>query len=636
MKRLFFMALSLLGFLCLSVTSFANTTEYTLTIARNPVNLTGNTVSKITINGTIPGPTLYFTEGDEAVIHVINQLAEDTSVHWHGILLPPLMDGVPHLNGFTGIKPNATFTYRFKIRQTGTYWYHAHSMGQEQDGHYGAIVIRPQQPDNVKVDRDYVVMLSDFSEEESSTILANLKMSSDYYQNARRTVGDFWSSARQQGVSKAWEEAKMWAEMRMLPTDLSDVSGYTFLVNGKNNAQNWTGLFKAGEKVRLRFINGSAMSFYDVRIPKLAMTVIEADGQAVEPVTVNEFRFGVAETYDVIVTPTEDIAYTIVAEALDRTGFALGTLAPQAGMRGEMPSHRPRTLLTMADMGMSHGEHANHQSTSSTDSSQNNKMSGQNEHTSHAGHQMAGMSTDSNQDYETGVKGSGWADAGTPQGDKALSYKDLRYRGTQADTRQPVRDIEIRLGGNMERYIWTMNGKKFANAEPIHFEYGERIRFKFINETMMAHPMHLHGMFMQLENGQPMDKLPNKHTIIIAPGDTYSALLTANESGDWVFHCHLLYHMATGMMTKIVVSKQDPNKDYSLPPPSSHDMSSHDMSQMEHSEHNAHQSHEMQTQPVTSTKSADMPATHDMSQMEHSQHQQTQAVDKKAGEHHAH
>lgn len=564
--------------------AFAGTTEYSLTIERQPVNITGKEVRKITVNGTIPGPTLRFKEGDDAVINVINRMNEDTSIHWHGLLLPDGMDGVPGLGGFHGIKPGETFTYRFKVRQDGTYWYHAHSAGQEQDGSYGSIVITPTAADPVKTERDYVVLLSDYTDEESDSIMANLKMSSEYYQYARRTLGDFFADAREQGFGKAWANAKAWGEMRMLPTDLSDVTGYTFLINGKNPEQNWTGIFKPGERVRLRFINASAMSFYDVRIPGLKMTVVGSDGQNVEPVQVDEFRFGVAETYDVVVTPREDKAYTIAAEPVDRTGFALGTLAPREGMRGEAPSQRPRALLTMADMGMAHGGHdmasMDHGSaaqkkpkmdhaamghampeghdTSQMDHGSMNDAAPQADHAA-MGHNMSG-SSQAVTDYKTGVDGSGWAQAGTPLGDKALSYEDLRYHGIQKDVRQPERVIEVRLGGNMERYIWTLNGKKYSETGPINLQYGERVRLRFVNETMMAHPMHLHGMFVQLENGQPAEKLPNKHTVIVAPGDTYSVLLTADEAGEWAFHCHLLYHMMAGMMNKVVVAKLDPTK----------------------------------------------------------------------------
>ena len=409
-----------------------------------------------------PGPTLEFTAGDEAVIHVTNNMNEDTSVHWHGLILPGEMDGVPGLNGFPGIKPGETFTYRFNLRQDGTYWYHAHSMAQEQDGHYGSIIIHPEGGDKIKSDRDYVVLLSDFHEDEGSTILANLKKSPEYYAYVRRTLGDFFADVREDGFSKAWKNAKMVGEMRMLPTDLTDISNYTFLVNGKTPEQNWTGIFKPGEKVRLRFINASAMSFYDVRIPGLKMTVVTSDGQPIEPVTVDEFRFGVAGTYDVIVQPEEDKAYTIAAEPIDRTGFALATLAPRTGMRGELPEQRPMSLLTMADMaGMDHSGH---------------NMAAMD----HSTHTMS--DTYSPTDYDTGVPGSGWADAHTPEGHKALAYKDLRYAGIQKDQRQPEREINVRLGGSMERYVWTLNGNKYADSGPINLNYGERVRLTFINE----------------------------------------------------------------------------------------------------------------------------------------------------------
>ncbi len=520
---------------------------YHLDIAREMVNITGTPVSKITVNGSIPGPTLRFTEGEDVTITVTNHLDEDTSVHWHGLLIDPAMDGVPGLNGFHGIKPGETFTYRYKVRQSGTYWYHSHSGGQEQDGVYGSMVIAPKGRDPIQADRDYVVVLSDFSPETPEDIISNLKMSSDYYQYARRTVGDFFAGVKEDGFSKTWEHAKMWGEMRMLPTDLSDVSGYTFLVNGKSPEQNWTGLFQPGERVRLRFINASAMTFYDVRIPGLKMQVVSSDGQNVEPVPVDEFRFGVAETYDVIVTPKEDKAYTITAESIDRTGFALGTLATREGMKGETPLPRPHALLTMADMGMMAGM-------GDMDHGKMNMDMGNMAGMDHAamGHDMSGM-----KDMDAMAEASGWAKAGTPPGDKALSYGDLRYLGTQKDTRQPERTIEVRLGGNMERYIWTMNGKKYSDSGPMNLRYGERVRLKFVNDTMMAHPMHLHGMFVQLENGQPAGKLPNKHTVIVAPGESYSVLLTADEPGEWAFHCHLLYHMMAGMMTKAVVAKLD-------------------------------------------------------------------------------
>ncbi len=502
--------------------AFAKTTEYDLTIDRLPVNITGKPIDKVTINGSIPGPTLRFTEGDEAVIHVTNKMKEATSIHWHGLIIPGEMDGVPTFNNFPGIMPGETFTYHFPIKQTGTYWYHAHSMGQEQDGLFGSLIFSPKSKDSIQSDRDYVVLLSDFHEQESDDIMSNLKMSSDYYSTARRTLGDFFHDAKTDGFDKAWKTAKAWGDMRMAQTDLADVTGYTFLVNGKPPQANWTGLFKPGERVRLRFINASAMSFFDVRIPGLQMSVVQSDGQAIEPVKVDEFRFAPAETYDVIVTPQDDKAYTIAAEPIDRTGFAIATLATSEGQHGEMPQQRPRALLSMADMDME---------------------------------QM--MKDDPNMEMTPADMISGWAKTGTPEGQKALSYADLRYAGVQKDQRPPERTIEVNLDGNMERYIWTINDQKFSEAEPIKLKYGERVRLKFTNHTMMAHPMHLHGMFVQLENGQPAAKLPNKHTVIVPPGQSYSVLLTADAAGEWAFHCHLLYHMMSGMMRKVVVAKLD-------------------------------------------------------------------------------
>ena len=512
--------MALTGMMLLSSPVKAATSEYNLTVDRTLVNITGKSLKKITVNGTIPAPVLHFKKGDMAVVHVTNKLDKPTSIHWHGLLVPGDMDGVDGLNGFKQLAPGATFTYIFLLRQTGTYWYHSHTAGQEQEGLYGAIIVDPAGKDPIRTDRDYVVLLSDFTPESPSEILGNLKMSSDYYSTARRTVGDFFTDVKAKGFGKAWEDAQDWGHMRMAQTDLADVTGYTFLVNGKSPEQNWTGIFKTGERVRLRFINASSMSFFDVRIPGLKMNVVQADGQNVEPFKVDEFRFAPAETYDVVVTPQDDKAYTIAAEPIDRTGFALATLAPREGMQGEKPVQRPRALLKMGDMGMDGMEDM----------------------------------TMTPEDMK-----SGWGEAGTPVGEKALNYSDLRYAGIQNDTRPPERTIDVRLGGNMERYIWTLNGKKFPDTDPIRLKYGERVRLTFTNETMMAHPMHLHGMFVQLENGQPAEKLPNKHTVIVQPGKSYSVLLTADEPGEWSFHCHLLYHMMSGMMTKAVVAKLDPS-----------------------------------------------------------------------------
>ncbi|MDC5556898.1 copper resistance system multicopper oxidase [Acinetobacter baumannii] len=582
--------------------------EYHLNINEQQVNVTGKPLKRITVNGKFTAPLLEFEEGDEAVIHVHNQLKnQDTSLHWHGLLLPGLMDGVPGFNNFKGIAPNGDFVYRFKVKQNGTYWYHAHSKGQEQDGLYGPLVIYPKGKIPVaaheKNDRDYVVMLSDFHDSSSDSIMKNLKKSAEYYQNRRETVSDVLKQVKTQGLKATWQDRSMWNQMRMLKTDMSDVTGYTFLVNGKTPQQNWTGNFKAGDKVRLRFINASAMSFFDVRIPNLKMTVVSADGQPVKPVAIDEFRIGTAETYDVIVEPKQP-NYQIEAESIDRSGFAIGTLHnenTQAVGPVQMPTPRPRALLTMDDMGMSHGggsnEHAGHQMNMQHDMSAMPEMKKETSQANHdytmmnMDHDMKNMSSDGhdmsvmsemkhdmqgisasehdhammsmNHEMPTQSENKpkkdepvyGWANASTPAGMKALQYSDLQSLTPQPDTRAPERELVIRLGGNMERYIWTINGKKFSDTTPLQVNYGERIRLKFVNDSMMAHPMHLHGMFMQLENGQQAENLPNKHTIIVPPGKTVTALLTADALGEWAIHCHLLYHMSAGMMNKLIVAQ---------------------------------------------------------------------------------
>ncbi|WP_151831047.1 copper resistance system multicopper oxidase [Acinetobacter ursingii] len=596
--------------------------EYDLTIAEQTVNITGKPVERITVNGKFVAPLLEFEEGDEAVIRVPNKLKnQDSSIHWHGLLLPGIMDGVPGFNKFNGIAPNKTYEYKFKVRQNGTYWYHSHSKGQEQDGLYGAFVIYPKDKTPLtaaeKTDKDYVVLLSDFHNSTSDQIMKNIKKEADYYQNRRETVFDVLKQVKRDGLKATWQDRSMWNQMRMLKTDMSDVTGYTFLMNGKTPQQNWTGNFKAGEKVRLRFINASAMSFFDVRIPNLKMTVVSADGQPVKPVPVDEFRIGTAETYDVIVEPKQ-AHYQIEAESIDRTGFSVGTLHDENTSpvkQIEMPKPRPRSLLTMEDMGMNHDMSSmkgmnhdmssmkgmdhdmssmkgmNHDMSSmkgmdhdmSSMKDMNHDMSsmkGMNHDMSsmkgmdHDMSSMKGMDHDMPMNSATVKAASdkndntvfGWANASTPEGNKALQYSDLQSLDPQKDTRAAEREIEIRLGGNMERYIWTINGKKFNEADPLVVKYGERIRLKFVNDSMMAHPMHLHGMFMQLENGQDPSNMPNKHTVIVPPGKTITTLLTADELGEWAIHCHLLYHMSAGMMNKLIVAQvEDGNSTKTVP-----------------------------------------------------------------------
>ena len=594
-KRL---AKSLLVSLCLfsSTWGMAAVREYRLTIDEGMVNVIGKPLKRITVNGQFPAPLLEFEEGDDAVIRVTNKLKnQDSSVHWHGLLLPGIMDGVPGFNGFNGIKPNEEYVYKFKVRQSGTYWYHAHSKGQEQDGLYGSLVIYPKDRKPLaaheRTERDYMVMLSDFHKQTSDQIQNNLKVSAEYYQNRRETVFDVWKQIQRDGLKTTWSDRKMWNQMRMLKTDMSDVTGYTFLVNGKTPEQNWTGMFKPNEKVRLRFVNASAMSFFDVRIPHLKMTVVSADGQPVKPVAVDEFRIGTAETYDVIVEPKGN-HYQIEAESIDRSGFAIGTLHNELMPKASgihMPNARPRSLLTMEDMGMDHssmgggsmqGMDHSKMSTDSMQGMDHSKMSADGmqgmDHSKMSADSMQGMDhSKMNADSMQGMDHSqhdqaskskndqvvyGWANASTPQGDKALQYSDLKSLTPQPDTREATSELVVRLGGTMERYVWTINGKKFSEAEPLKVKYGERIRIKFINDSMMAHPMHLHGMFMQLENGQPPVDMPNKHTVVVPPGKTVTALLTADELGEWAIHCHLLYHMTSGMMNKLIVANVSDGK----------------------------------------------------------------------------
>jgi len=509
--------------------------SYDLTIETAEIEVGGSRVEKMTVNGGVPGPTLRLREGEAATITVTNRTDEATSVHWHGIMLPGIMDGSPGFNGFMGIAPGASYTYTFHIRQSGTYWYHSHSGTQDQSV-LGAIVIEPAKPSPFRADRDYVVLLGDITAEDSDQVLRNLKADPGYYNYNKRTLLDFFSDAGTQGFGAAIRDRLDWGAMRMDPTDLADVTGYEFLVNGKAPAENETFLFKKGERIRLRLINGSAMTLFDVRIPGLKMTVVAADGNDVNPVPVDELRMGVAERYDVFVEPKEDIPYTLFAEAIDRMGHARATLASSAGKEGPVPEGRPRALLSMADMGMAHGADMG---------------------MAHGGHDMDGMDHDmsamnASSDEERPV---GWA-SGFPPGAKVLAYKDLRALQAHADNSAPTRAIEMRLTGNMERYVWTLNGARFSEAQPVRVRYGERVRLTFVNETMMAHPMHLHGMFFELENGSG-DRRPLKDTVIVPPGGSVSVVLTAKEVGAWPLHCHLLYHMVSGMMTRFIVEPPD-------------------------------------------------------------------------------
>ncbi len=535
--RKFYMGLTIIASLSLAPALHALAGTYDLTIDEMRAGFNGRERQTMAINGQIPGPTLRFTEGEDVTINVTNKMDTDTSLHWHGILLPYTQDGVPGIS-FPGIKPGETFTYKFRIKQSGTYWYHSHSGLQEQEGIYGPIIITPIKRDPYKYDRDYVVMLSDWTDEKPEAILGHLKKNSDYYNYAQRTVATFFNDISEKGFAETLKDRADWGRMRMNPTDISDVSGYTFLINGKSAGQNWTGLFKPGERVRLRLINGAAMSYFDVRIPGLKMTVVQADGNNVQPVPVDELRIATAETYDVIVQPEEEKPFTIFAESLDRTGYARGTLAPAQGMSGEIPSLRPRPQLTMSDMGAD----MDHVSPPKTAMAGDKKSSGHGmDHGAMADMDMTAT------DMQSGI-----APKAAKAHGKVLVYGDLKAMVAYDAYRAPDREIELKLTGNMKRYFWSINGKKYSDAEPIRLKYGERVRFTFVNQTMMSHPMHLHGMWMQLDTGKKKFN-PLKHLVNVPPGQSLSVDVPADAMGEWAFHCHLLYHMMTGMMRMVIV-----------------------------------------------------------------------------------
>lgn len=556
--------------------------EFDLFIGETPVNITGAARTAMTINGSLPGPILRWREGDTVTLRVRNRLKEDTSIHWHGIILPANMDGVPGLS-FHGIAPDGMYEYKFKVNQNGTYWYHSHSGLQEQVGVYGALVIDAKEPEPFSYDRDYVVLLSDWTDENPTRVLAKLKKQSDYYNQHKRTVGDFIDDVSEMGWSAAVADRKMWAVMKMSPTDLADVSGYTYtyLMNGQAPDGNWTGIFKPGEKIRLRFINASAMTYFDVRIPGLKMTVVAADGLHVKPVSVDEFRIAVAETYDVIVEPDSEQAYTVFAQSMDRTGYARGTLAVQEGLSAPVPSPDPRPLIAMGDMGMDHGsmggmDHGSmagmdHGSMSGMDhGSMQGGMAGM-DHSQMAGMDHSGMAgmagamqahpaSETNNplvDMQTMTPTHKLDDPGIglrDNGRRVLTYSDLRSTFLDPDGREPSRTIELHLTGHMEKFSWSFDGIKSSDAEPLRLKYGERVRITLVNDTMMTHPIHLHGMWSDLEDANG-NFLVRKHTIDMPPGSKRSFRVTADALGRWAFHCHLLLHMEMGMFREVRVDE---------------------------------------------------------------------------------
>lgn len=583
--------------------------RFDLAIEEVGVNFTGRPAIATAINGSVPGPLLRWREGETVTLSVTNRLREQTSIHWHGVRSPAAMDGVPGLS-FPGIDPGETFVYRIPVRQYGTYWYHSHSAFQEQTGHYGPLIIERRGKDPIQFDREYVVMLSDWTDQDPETVLSNLKQQSSYYNFHQRTIGTFFSDVRKDGLGPTVSDRLMWGQMNMSPTDILDVSGatYTYLFNGQPPAANWTALFRQGERVRLRFINASSMTIFDVRVPNLPMTIVQADGNDVEPVTVDEFRISVAETYDVIVQPQEASAFTIFAQSMDRTGYARATLSPRIGMSAPIPPMDPRPVRTMADMGM--GKMAGMEMgnmpgmemggqepkpPAAQPSPGQNPMPGMNMGSQASKRQSAQPSPAQD---EGGMENMPGMEMGTPKpapaagqsrlpaanpvqldlgpevdnvaettserlsepgaglegnGRRVLTYANLRAPHRGADPRPPDREFEFHLTGNMERFIWGFNGKAFSDNAPIHLKLGERVRFVLINDTMMEHPIHLHGLWSELENGNGEFR-PYKHTLNVKPAERLSFLVSADTPGHWAFHCHLFFHMESGMFLTVIVS----------------------------------------------------------------------------------
>ena len=564
--------------------------EFDLAIGRSPVDYTGRVRQAITVNGSLPAPVLRWREGDTVTLRVANRLDAMSSIHWHGLLLPANMDGVPGLS-FDGIAPGETFVYRFDIRQSGTYWYHSHSLFQEQAGLYGAIVIDPAGPSPMRFDREHVVLLSDWTDLDPAALMRRMKKMATYDNRYQRTAGDFLDDVREHGWEATLADREMWGRMRMTPTDLSDINAntYTYLMNGAAPAAGWSGLFRSGEKVLLRFVNGSAMTYFDVRIPGLKMTVVAADGQGIHPVTVDEFRIAVAETFDVIVEPSGQDAYTIFAQDMGRTGYARGTLAVRHGLQAPVPALDPRPLLTMQDMG--HGAMAPAAGDKGMEGGCGAAMGMKGMEGGcgaamgmapapaadpHAAHRGAGASAASGHEGHggAGMQAHPASETGNPlvdmqtmspvpklddpgiglrdNGRVVLTYGAMKSRFADPDGREPSREIELHLTGHMEKFAWSFDGTKFMDATPLRLNYGERMRIVLVNDTMMHHPIHLHGMWSDLEDAGGNFHL-RKHTIDMPPGSRRTYRVRADALGRWAFHCHLLYHMEAGMMREVQV-----------------------------------------------------------------------------------
>ncbi|WP_263790017.1 copper resistance system multicopper oxidase [Salinibacter sp.] len=588
-----------------------NRVEYDLEIARKAFEVGGRETEAIALNGTVPGPLIRLQEGEEVVLRYHNTLGETSSIHWHGLLIPNQYDGVPAVN-YPGVPPGETFEAGpFEVRQYGTYWYHSHSGVQEQLGQLGPLLIDPAGETPFDYDRELVVVLSDWTFQDPNQIFANLKKGEEYYNFQKRTVGEFWSDVSEEGFFSTLKDRLSWKRMRMSPTDLQSVRGhtYTYLMNGQAPTDNWTGLFEPGERVRLRFINASFATIFDVRVPGLEMEVVQASGQNVEPVTTDEFRIGTAERYDVIVEPTEDRAYTVFAESLSRSGHARGTIAPEEGMEAPVPEERERPKLTMADMGMMHGDGGEMDgmegmamggaagSAASPDSEGGDMDHGNMDH-GESGSMAGGAAGSMSSDGASALRPPGTlpepvkhdpdddhgpAEAGVPMmtrsrlhepgvglgddGRRVLTYDQLKARDEKDSFEAPDREIELHLTGNMERFIWSIDGTKFSDTGPVRINRGERTRLVIVNDTMMNHPMHLHGMFMELENGHG-ERAPLLDTILVKPAERVSLLIDGDEPGPWFFHCHIIWHMKAGMARVFYVEPPEEQKGdfyYELP-----------------------------------------------------------------------
>ena len=546
-RRRFTQGLAALPLLSSGYLKGKTTRRLHLVIDYKSINITGRRVQAITVNDSLPGPTLRWQEGDTVDVTVHNRLPVMSAIHWHGLILPSNMDGVPGLS-FDGIPPGGSYRYRFTLKQSGTYWYHAHAGFQEQQGVYGAIVINPADREAFTADREHILVLSDWSDEEPQAIFATLKKNAHIYNRNRRTLGDIVSDIKRQGVARTYRDREMWNLMRMPDTDLADVSGYTYtyLMNGVTPRDGWLGQFKPGEEIKLRIINAAAMSIFDFRIPDLKMRVVGADGQAVAPITVDELRLAAGETLDVHVTPEDDRAYTLFAQSIDRSGFARGTLTPRQGLTVEVPDLDPVPRLQHIDMGMAPAA----------------TQSGQDHHHHHHHHSQPEQPLKHHKsEYGPGVDMLAESvsyrldDPGVGlrnNGRRVLTYADLRRLNGSMSMAEPQRELELHLTGNMNRYMWSFNGIRYEDAEPIRWQYGERIRITLVNDTMMIHPIHLHGMWSELESGDE-SALPAKHTIMVQPGSKISYRVSADARGNWAYHCHNLYHMM-GMFREVIVT----------------------------------------------------------------------------------